>query len=241
MINKKKLRSLHRYSGIVAAIFIVFLTVTGILLNHTGMFKLDKNYLHHPAILSLYDIKPIEVKSYHIDNQWINFDSLAVYFNTKPLTSCKNLTGVIRFKDYIVISCETTLLLLGKNGNVIEIIDTNLDLPVPLIGLSSNTESIFVHSPSGIYSFDPENIEFVKTISVKDSNLMTLSNSSIAPNSMINTIINSSTANSITVEHLLLDIHTGRIFGTFGILIIDAAALILLFMAASGLYIWLKK
>lgn len=53
---------------------------------------------------------------------------------------------------------------------------------------------------------------------------------------------NADYANEIlTMDKLLLDIHTGRILGGFGELLMDFAAIALLLLSASGFYMWYKK
>ena len=42
-------------------------------------------------------------------------------------------------------------------------------------------------------------------------------------------------------ERVLLDLHSGRLFGALGPLIMDLAAVALLLLAASGLYNWLRS
>ena len=47
--------------------------------------------------------------------------------------------------------------------------------------------------------------------------------------------------NSITWDRLLLDIHTGRIFGKFGVFLVDVFSLLLLFVGISGIFLWWKR
>ena len=45
----------------------------------------------------------------------------------------------------------------------------------------------------------------------------------------------------ISWERLLLDFHSGRLFGSVGIMIADIAALLLLLLSATGIFLWLRK
>lgn len=42
-------------------------------------------------------------------------------------------------------------------------------------------------------------------------------------------------------ERVILDLHSGRIFGPWGPWLMDAAAILLLFLAGSGVSIWWKR
>ena len=45
----------------------------------------------------------------------------------------------------------------------------------------------------------------------------------------------------LTLERVMLDLHSGRIFGDFGIYIMDAAAVALLWLSGSGLWVWWSR
>ena len=45
----------------------------------------------------------------------------------------------------------------------------------------------------------------------------------------------------LNVERLLLDLHSGRIFGPLGILVYDLMALAIAFLALSGLVVWYRS
>ncbi|MCB2385418.1 PepSY-associated TM helix domain-containing protein [Thalassolituus alkanivorans] len=46
---------------------------------------------------------------------------------------------------------------------------------------------------------------------------------------------------SISWQRVLLDLHSGRWFGSWGVWVVDVAALILLFLALSGAWIWFSR
>lgn len=45
----------------------------------------------------------------------------------------------------------------------------------------------------------------------------------------------------LTVDRIILDIHTGRAFGVFGPIVMDGVAIILLLLSFSGIYMWAKR
>ena len=45
----------------------------------------------------------------------------------------------------------------------------------------------------------------------------------------------------LTLERVLLDLHSGRLFGTFGVYIVDAAALLFLILAFTGVWMWMSR
>ena len=45
----------------------------------------------------------------------------------------------------------------------------------------------------------------------------------------------------INWQRLLLDFHSGRLFGTAGVVIADIASLLLLFLATTGAFLWFRR
>jgi hypothetical protein len=48
-------------------------------------------------------------------------------------------------------------------------------------------------------------------------------------------------SNELPVERVMLDLHSGRLFGSRGTLVMDIAAMLLIFLAMSGTWIWGKQ
>ena len=44
----------------------------------------------------------------------------------------------------------------------------------------------------------------------------------------------------LTVERIVLDAHSGRLFGDIGVFFMDIVAVLLILLSLSGLYIWLR-
>lgn len=67
--HRVKLRSMyqwHRYFGVAIALFVILLSVTGMLLNHTVQLALDKRYVQSNWLLGWYGISaPEQIRSYH--------------------------------------------------------------------------------------------------------------------------------------------------------------------------------
>ena len=45
----------------------------------------------------------------------------------------------------------------------------------------------------------------------------------------------------LTLERIIVDGHSGRLFGLFGVLLMDLVAVLLILLSVSGVYIWLRK
>ena len=67
-MNQRLLRLLHRRMGITSALFVILLTVTGLLLQHSPILKLDTSYIQSPALVDWYGIEApnVEIGRAHV-------------------------------------------------------------------------------------------------------------------------------------------------------------------------------
>jgi hypothetical protein len=237
MISKRQLRLLHRYIGAVVAIFVVLLATTGILLNHTDTLQLQEKQLRQPALLHWYGIQPPEITSFMAGNTWISSDTETAYFNTMVIEKCAKLTGALKTPQMILVSCENSLLLLTDTGELIEAIDADMGLPLPISGLSSVEDRVYLHANNTLYEINTDTLAFTPTDGLSNA----LIQPAQTPAHIKTNILQQSAAYSINLERVLLDIHSGRIGGNVGVWMMDIAAFFFMILAATGLWIWLRK
>ncbi len=237
----RKLRLLHRYLGIVSAFFILLLSLSGIMLNHTDDLELDTTYIDNPALLQWYGIQTTPITNFQAEQFWVSFDGNTVYINKEKTGNCKKLTGAHTFDTLLFISCENSLQIYNQHSQLIETIDKNFGLPTPVSGIGvnkkNNKQQIYLLSQGSYYQINSQTLAFNKL----NSKSRQISLPAKAPTNVIKAIKIQSQNNGLNLERILLDIHSGRILGIFGVLLIDFAALLLIFMALSGLWVWLIR
>lgn len=239
-MNKNKHRvwrfiyKLHRYIGLVSAFILFMLATTGIALNHTEYLNLDSRMLESNAILNWYGIKPnAELKSFATKNHWLTLINQQVYFDQSLLVKNKNnLIGAVETSDFIVIAFNNSLLLLSLQGEIIE----QISLPkVKQIGLDYQqsiviaSEKETISSDDGLISWHPHYNRQVRW-----------SKATQTPTFLANPIQSKFRTSSLPMERVLLDLHSGRIFGSVGVIIVDITGIFLIVLALSGCAIWLK-
>lgn len=239
MKNKKNrfwrfLYKSHRYLGLSSAIVLIMLSVTGIALNHTEELALDSTMIQSPAILDWYGIKtPNNINSFATKNHWLSQINQQLYFDGSPLLKTQNiLIGAIETDEFIVAALNNSLILLSLDG---EIIEQNPFEAIQRIGLNKyqsiniQSNNIITHSDDGLLSWKAQNN---KNIIWSTPNQLAESQTKIIKNKFRSTIL--------PLERILLDIHSGRFFGTIGVLIVDLCGIFLILLALSGSAIWIK-
>lgn len=231
-----KLHKWHRRIGLLASIFIIFLVFTGIVLQHSDELGLPTSHLTNTWLLKYYGIKPNPITTYQLGNRTISHAGDTLYLSGKPFTSEReNIFGAIEFNNQIIIAVNSALLLIDQEGNLIDEVSTQDGLVEAPLGIALSKTGLPV-------------IRGVNTYWQGDSTLTDWqilagphpkwSAPSISLPSLKQTIETHDMSQQISMERFILDAHSGRVFGKYGVFIIDAAAILLLILSITGIWLW---
>ncbi len=124
-VLKIKLRLLHKYIGFTFSIFILYLTITGLLLMYPDTFKINDLYLKNNFILKKYKMLTKEdVKEFVNDQSETIIIRSTIYVNKKFIDTLDS--PIISAYNY-----NNTLYILNKrqlNIYKLEIIDNTLEI-----------------------------------------------------------------------------------------------------------------
>jgi hypothetical protein len=238
------LRILHRWHrrfGIVAALFVVMLVVTGLMLNHTDGLKLDRNYIQNDILLDYYNINPRqEPVTVRVNGKWISQVGERLYFNDREIR--KNVTeliGALNNGQELIIAFDEELLVVNDEGIVIESLRGAQGVPAGMraIGKTING-NIVVNAAHGDYIVNLDSTEWHEQ---EDRLEADWSERVPLPGELRDILLKKYRGQGLTLERVLLDLHSGRLFGTFGVYIVDAAALLFLILAFTGVWMWMSR
>ena len=238
----KLLRSLflwHRYIGLTSALFVILLALTGLLLNHTEDLALDSRHVQSGLLLDWYGIKaPDSMPAYSVGSTTVTEVGAHIYWNTTPIPqAAAPLMGAVETHDMVVIGVEGQLLLFTPEGELIERLDNTSGVPAEIQSLGLNAAGdLIVRTAHGVYRTDSSMLNWHET--VDDSIKWTVSTPP-AP-ALRATLQQAYRGTGLTLERVLLDIHSGRILGSRGVYLVDTAALLFLVLATSGAWLWIR-
>jgi len=226
----------HRRIGLLVALIMILLSVTGIMLNHVSSI----GGLHEPVrslwLLKAYGIEAPTPTSYAIGNRYIT--SLGrdyFYLDVEESAYCRGtLKGAVAHSDMIVVACGDELVLLSERGEVVERIGSAYGLPAPVENLGLCGEALCLSSKNQRYKI---NIDQLSWLPVSAEVSMDTSKPVKLPQKYERTLIQNYMGDSISWERVLLDLHSGHLLG-FGPWLMDIAALFLIMLAISGVSMW---
>lgn len=224
----------HRRFGLVCAFFVLLLSVTGLLLNHTGTLKLDRIKLHSPLLSALYNLPSANPVSFPVVDQWVSHDGLdSLFLGQTEIAQCvAPLKGAVTSGGLLQVLCEGELLLFTVKGEFLERITPLLGLPegsqaLALIDrqLLIKTDSRIVHADLDSLAFQPADIQPQAWVSAQ-----------AAPAKL--SAFLASRGPSMDLEQVILDLHSGRLFGSLGVLVMDLVAVMLILLSITGFIAW---
>jgi hypothetical protein len=238
------LRSLyiwHRYIGLVSALFVIVLALTGLLLNHTHDLKLDSRYVSNPELLDWYGIHaPDGIVAYRTATLTLADLDGQLYINQSPLTGVNGrLDGAVDFQDMTIVALANQLLLLTPRGELIERLDGASGVPAGIesIGVSAD-HSLTVRTANGDFRTNAELLQWRPATAGQPVDWSVASELTASERRALDQAWRGT---GLSVERVLQDLHSGRILGRGGEYLVDGVALLFLVLAGSGTWLWGRR
>ena len=223
----------HRRAGLVAALLLLFLAVSGLLLNHSQGLGLDTRRVALPWLRALYHEAPVAVQAWAAGGRWIaQGASGELLLDAVSMGHCEGrLVGARAWQGMLVAACEQELVLLSAEGERIDALGRAGGLEVALSGLGAGEADLLVRVGDAWRVVDLDSMAIRSPAMVREVALP-----GVPPPALAARI--EAAGGWLTWERALLDLHSGRVFGRFGILAMDIAAVLAIVLSFSGVLIW---
>jgi uncharacterized iron-regulated membrane protein len=236
--KKQHLHRWHRSLGLFAGLFTLWITLSGITLNHTTELKLDQRHLPNWLQTGISTQTP-PMSTYKTGDHWIIQINDRLYLNTQEIMrNSTQLIGAITLQQMQIAATQNALLLFDSSGQLIEQIDWSLILPGLPVSLGKTAEErLAIQTDKGWYLADEALFSWQLATEQSFNSIQPEQ----PPESISEQLMETYRGKSINYEQLLLNLHTGRILGKYGVYLVDLVALILAVLAVSGFTVWLKR
>lgn len=238
ILHSRLLRRWHRYAGFTAAIFVCILAVTGLLLNRTDLLELDHHYLSWPPLLDWYGIKaPTDVVAFTAGGRTLALIGHRLFLDEKPLPGeYSSLQGATAEEELIVAAADRKLLLFSVTGELVESV-SGAPAGVSRIGRLASGE-VAIDAAAGVFVADADLLTWhgVSDLPAK----LAWATPTAPASALLATLTDVYRGESLSWERVLLDLHSGRLFGRYGSWLMDSAAVLLLVLVVTGTWIWTR-
>ena len=239
-VLKLKLRKLHKYLGFAFSLFILHLTVTGILLIYPRTFNIEETYVSNFFILKkynmdthkdVYGLSNVEDEVVIIRNNIYVNSQFIDKFNDEII----NVLYQKKEKKIIILSKSVIGIYVFENIDgaleIKDIISLENTFKINDLGQNLSGDIIFLKNDSEYYNLD--NKYLIKQANIKDKNIK-WSNISKIDKKLARHYLNIHQGKGVSLTRILTELHNGKFFGSIFTLILFFSSLSLIFLTLSS-------
>ena len=237
--GKRRARPWHRVLGLLVALPLIWVVITGALLNHTVDWKLDQMFIDSPVVLKVYGMVPDgeprgkDVVG-HVVAEW---DGI-VFYDSVPLPVLGNLVGATDYGDEVVIVTDASIVRLGNGGDVIEVLD-ELSLPdLPLMALKVVDGSVWIQNRDGWHMASGDWLSFEKNEQVvwEVEGLAAITDEDEKAR-----LRRAWSGGGLPASRFLLDLHGAKFLGSVSKYFYDLVAICTIWLSVTGVILFFRK
>jgi hypothetical protein len=229
----------HRRIGIWCAALFVVVVATGLLLNHAEDLGLRQRVLHADWLYRWYGMQPAgEPVGFPAGDRWVIGLDGGLYLDTSVLPAAGVPVGAVTLDEMFVIATADEVVVITPEGNLVERLSRAARPPGVIRRLGLLGDDVALETDAGTYQ---AGVDLLTWEPVGEAARVRVhwSEPARVPPALARDVVTAFRGEGITVHRLVLDLHSGRFLGGFGVVLVDVAALALLFLALSGTaYAW---
>lgn len=241
-LKQKSARKIHRFLGVFIAIGLIYITLTGTLLNHSESLKLDQQIVSNPLVLKWYQLEPPQIKqAIKLDQNWLVQLDSNLFWNQTQLPLSGNLYSSFKHQILVYAIIDQNLSLLTEQGEWIDTVVLPKDITSPdqvewLV--NHNTGLVSIRYQDKTWQINEDLTGFISLKSTSGFIKAKSLTSKEIPPKLKESLLQQN--GSLNWERVMVDLHNGYFFGSIGPYLLDLFALLLLIMIVSGLRLLLK-
>jgi hypothetical protein len=227
----------HRRMGAAAALFVLWLAVSGIALNHSADWGLDHKPIDAPWLTNWYGLHAINPETgFRAAGHWLIGTDSRTVIDGQPLSAALPRTlGLAAANGLLFAADASRLIVLDARDQLVDTLQTS-DLPISAIRRIGQGDGVVVIADAQDHQFASR--DGLDWESYSGNAIWAASETLPAP-------IRAQAARyfrpELPLERILLDAHSGRIIGPYGPLLVDAIGVVFMLIALSGIWIYLRR
>ena len=156
-----------------------------------------------------------------------------LFLNEQPVATMGPLLGAVSSGDFIIAAGPRELLVFHRNADA-RPETTQMSAAINRIG--QKQQRVYLDTSQGLLIADTQILNWQASAAaptaIEWAPVVALTDGTAVP------YRNRFRAQMLSTERWLQDLHSGRFFGTFGVLTVDLASALLLILAGTGLVLW---
>ena len=229
-------RTWHRRVGLVIAALVAVLAITGVLLNHSDRLGLDRTDIVTGWVVDWYGLTPVEDPvHFRAGNNWVSWIDGAVYANGRRVGEARGTPrGALEFDSLVAMATSEAVIVFTNNGELVERLGAAF-LPgaITRVGSPASQDQIVIRTLEGQFASDSDLLTWVPF-----EREVVWSEPDTPDTEVLEGQLAAYRGQGLPLSRVLLDLHSGRLFGSVGAAVMDAAAILLLVLVVTGIVNW---
>jgi len=229
-------RTWHRRVGLLVALLVAVLAITGLLLNHSDRLGLDRTNIVTGSVVDWYGLTPVEDPvHFRAGNNWVSWIDGAVYANGKRVGEATGTPrGALEFDSLVAMATSEAVIVFTGDGELVERLGAAfLPSAIARVGTTTSNDRIVIRTPEGQYASDSDLLAWSP---IEDEVIW--SQAGTPTEAVLERQMAAYRGQGLPLSRVLLDLHSGRLFGSVGAAVMDVAAIRLLVLVATGIVNW---
>lgn len=230
-------RHWHARIGVLAALFFLFLAVTGLALNHTDVLRLSQKQVGSGWLMHWYGLHAqVPTQGYLFSSGYFAGDREHWVMDGHVLAAAAQaVRGAVEAGGVRYLATADTLYLYQLDGSLVDKLSGSALPAAPIVRIGTQNGALAIDTPQGIYA-SQDGLDWKQA---KSDGVAWAAPQLLPPTTQQQ--LTEFFSPSLPLERVLLDVHSGRILGRYGPLLMDLVALVLSVLAISGVWIYLRS
>ena len=187
-------------------------------------------------VVDWYGLTPVEDPvHFRAGDHWVTWIDGTVYADGKRIGPSPGAArGAVKFDSLLAMATSEALVVFTRDGELVERLGTAF-LPgaIARVGTVTARNRIVIHTPDGQFASDSDLLTWRP---LADDAVW--SRAGTPPDTVREKQLAAYRGQGLPLSRVLLDLHSGRLFGPLGAAVMDVAAILLLVLVATGFVNW---
>jgi len=231
-------RGWHRVLGVLLALPLLWVVITGAPLGHTVDWGLDQRMIRHPWLLKAYQMTPEgEPVALHVGGHLVAEWDGRLFLDRAVIGSGRLVAALADSEGVAVVTSEA-VHRYSLNGELLETLGSESLPPLPLTGAAWRDGQPHLRSPQGwhrmIHDWLEHEVVTVEGLEVDSPKPLTDA-------VQVQALQQAWSGEGLPLSRVLLDLHAGRFLGPAAPYFYDGVALCTVILCLSGLRLFLRR
>lgn len=232
------LRRWHARVGAVAALFLIFLVLSGLALNHSDALGLDRLEVKWPGLMAWYGLKAVcPPQGYPVGSSFFAWQrGKWTLRGARVASGSGEPVGAVEAARLVYVATSRGLYLYQPDGRLVDRMEGDALPGLPVTRLGRVGSRVALEAGGQSYT-SADGLDWEKLASSAPVVWARLAPIPKAEQERLAPLFSP----ELSLERVLLDFHSGRIFGRYGPLAVDLLALALLALGLTGLWMYWRS